>query len=107
MALRATRLGPRIVERYQIEGVDPEKRSFNRWAEIVRSTRGYTAETSYEGLQLMSLADATPRQCLDDLVRQFRSKGFTRLRTKLNVRSGRYLAEREPWVDYPDRRPVG
>ena len=105
--LRATRLGPRTVERYQIEGVDPEKRSFNRWVEVVRSARGYTAETGYEGLQLMSLAYATPRQCLDDLVRQFHGKGFARLRTKLNMRGARYLAEREPWLDYPERRLVG
>lgn len=101
--LRAIQMGPRVVERHQLEGVDPEKRSFNRWVEIVRSTRGYTAEMGYEGLHLVSLAHPTPRQCLDDLVRQFQATGFARIRTKLNMRGSRYLAEREPWVDSPDR----
>ncbi len=101
--LRATQIGPRVVERHQLEGVDPEKRSFNRWVEIIRSTRGYTAEMGYEGLHLVSLAHPTPRQSLEDLVRQLQVKGFARVRTKLNMRGSRYLAEREPWVDSLDR----
>lgn len=103
MGLRAIQIGPRVVERHQLEGVDSDTRSFNRWVEIVRSTRGYTAEIGYEGLQLVSLAHPTPRQCLDDLVRQLQATGFARIRTKLNMRGSRYLAEREPWVDSPDR----
>ena len=30
------------------------------------------------------------------------SVGFTRLRTRLNFKGNRYLAEKETWTDYPD-----
>ena len=39
---------------------------------------------------------------LTALVDRLRSLGFRRMRTRLNFRGKRYLAEKETWIDYAD-----
>ena len=39
---------------------------------------------------------------LKAVVDKLLSVGFTRLRTRLNFKGNRYLAEKETWTDYPD-----
>ena len=36
------------------------------------------------------------------VVEKLMGVGFTRLRTRLNFKGNRYLAEKETWTDYPD-----
>jgi hypothetical protein len=38
-----------------------------------------------------------------ELIEKLQDFGFTRLRTRPNFKGNRYLAEKETWVDYPDR----
>ena len=90
------------VEIHQVEGFDPNPRSFNRNAEVIRSGKGYYAAINYEGLQIQGQIFPTIEAAIRDLISNLQAKGFSRLRTRVNFKGQRYLAEREPWVDYPD-----
>lgn len=92
----------RIIEIHQLEGQDDRDRVFNRRIEVHRSDKGYRAMFHYEGLTLESEPKRTVSDCLIELVGRLQEIGFHRLRSKLNFRGQRYLAEREPWFDYPD-----
>jgi hypothetical protein len=37
-----------------------------------------------------------------DIADQLRALGFTKMRTRLNFKGQKYLAEKETWVEYPD-----
>jgi hypothetical protein len=90
------------VEIHQVEGFDPNHRSFNRNAEIIRSGKGYYAAINYEGLQVQGMIFNTIEGAMRDLISSLQAKGFSRLRSRVNFKGQRYLAEREPWVDYSD-----
>ena len=90
------------VEIHQVEGFDPNPRSFNRNAEVSRSGKGYYAAINYEGLQTQGQIFPTIEGAMRDLILNLQAKGFSRLRSRVNFKGQRYLAEREPWVDYPD-----
>ena len=92
----------RIVERHQIEGQDERRRVFNRLADILRIEKGYTAIFHYEGLTFETEPARTIEETLRNLISKLQKAGFSNLRTRLNFRGPRYLAEREPWVNYPD-----
>jgi len=92
----------RITERHQIEGQDERQRVFNRLVDIQRVEKGYKAIFHYEGLTFETEAFRTIDDALRDLVSQLQRSGFSNLRTRLNFRGPRYLAEREPWMNYPD-----
>lgn len=92
-----------IFEVHQLEGFDHQGRSFSRDANIVLTDEGYFAKFNYEGLRVDSNIYPTVEESLHELARKLQKKGFTRIRTRLNFREERYFAEREPWVDYPDR----
>lgn len=91
-----------IVEIHQIEGFDPQGRSFNRNVEVHRSEKGFTGLFRYEGLQAESRTFYTIREAIGDLAHQLSEKGFQKLRTRVNFKGRRYLAERQPWVYHPD-----
>ena len=61
---------------------------------------GYTGHCSYEGLTVQTSEYPTVEEVLSDLAKKLQKKGFTELRTRVNFREDRYLAEREPWVYY-------
>ena len=94
------------VEIHQIEGFDPNRRSFNRNAEIIRSGKGYYAAINYEGMGVQGGIFPTVEGAMRDLISNLQPKGFTRLRSRVNFKGQRYLAEREPWIDYPDLAKV-
>jgi hypothetical protein len=91
-----------MIEIHQLEGFDPQGRSFNRNAEVYRSEKGFSARFQYEGVHAESATFVTIAEAVADLVRTIQRKGFRKLRTRVNFRGKRYLAERQSWVDYPD-----
>ena len=94
------------VEIHQVEGFDPNRRSFNRNAEIIRSGKGYYAAMNYEGKQVQGVIFNTIEGAMRDLISNLQAKGFLKLRSRVNFKGQRYLAEREPWIDYPDLSKV-
>lgn len=90
------------IEIHQLEGFDPQGRSFNRNAEVYRSDKGFSARFQYEGLSAESATFVTIAEAIADLVRKIQTQGFRKLRTRVNFKGKRYLAERQSWVDYPD-----
>lgn len=91
-----------ILEIHQLEAFDNQGRSFSRDANIVITDDGYFSKIGYEGLRVESNIFPTVEESLRELSLKLQKKGFTRIRTRLNFREEKYLAEREPWVDYPN-----
>jgi hypothetical protein len=91
---------PKRIEIHQIEGLDEHLRGFNRHVDILRSDEGYLSNFNYEGTFLSGGPKPTIRESIDDLVRRLREAGYSRLRSRINFRGKRYLAEGEPWVNY-------
>jgi hypothetical protein len=56
----------------------------------------------YEALTLDSQVHRTVRETTKDIVDQLRMLGFIKMRTRLNFKGQKYLAEKETWVEYPD-----
>jgi hypothetical protein len=91
-----------LVERHQVEGVDPSDRYFNRAILVSRTTGGYTAKAMYEALTVEGRAHSTVGAAVKDVVERLQGHGFHRLRSRANFKGSRYLAEKETWVEYPD-----
>jgi hypothetical protein len=91
-----------VVERHQLEANDPPGRNFVRTVLITRTPTGYSAKIRYESISLDTSSFPTVAQALQALVSKLQAIGFSRIRTRLNFRGARYLAEKEPWTDYPD-----
>lgn len=91
-----------VVEKHQLEGVDPSDRYFNRLIAVKRVDRGYQASVMYEALTLESGIHKTVAEAVKEIVEKLRALGFSRMRTRVNFKGNRYLAEKESWVDYPD-----
>lgn len=91
---------PKRIEIHQIEGLDDQRRGFNRHAEITRTVEGYVSNFSYEGNFLSGGPKPTIQSAIDDLVRRLLESGFSQLRSRINFRGKRYLAEAEPWINY-------
>ena len=91
-----------LVEKHQIEGVDPSDRYFNRAILVNRTASGYVSKVTYEAFTTESQSHSTISAAVNDLVKKLQAVGFTRLRTRANFKGTRYLAEKETWIDYPD-----
>jgi hypothetical protein len=91
-----------LVEKHQLEGVDPSDRYFNRAILVHRSSAGYTAKVTYEALTVESGSHTTIAGAVKEIVQKLQELGFSRMRTRVNFRGTRYLAEKETWIDYPD-----
>lgn len=91
-----------VVEKHQIEGTDPSSRSFNRSIMVKRVDRGYSAKVTYEALETESDTHPSPSQAIKKVVDRLRDFGFLNMRTRLNFKGQKYLAERETWIDYSD-----
>jgi hypothetical protein len=89
-----------VFEIHHVEGFDPTGRMFSRDINIDVDENGYTGHFNYEGFAVQSNEHPTVEEVLADVTRRLQKKGFTELRTRLNFREDRYLAEREPWVYY-------
>lgn len=91
-----------VIEKHQLEGTDPSDRYFNRLIPVKRVEKGYSASVMYEALTLNSQVHRTPQDAITDLIGQLRQLGFSKMRTRLNFKGQKYLAEKETWVEYPD-----
>jgi hypothetical protein len=91
-----------LVERHQIEGTDPSDRYFNRAVMVNRTAQGYAGRVMYEALTVEGQAAPTVQAAVGNVVVKLKELGFRQLRTRVNFKGKRYLAEKESWVDYPD-----
>jgi hypothetical protein len=91
-----------LIERHQVEGIDPSDRYFNRAVLVNRVAAGYTGKVTYEAYAVEGSAHSTTGAAVKAVIDKLLSVGFTRLRTRLNFKGNRYLAEIETWTDYPD-----
>jgi len=94
------RLRNAVVEKHQLEGIDPSGRYFNRAILVKRVDRGYSAKVMYEALERESDVHPTVQEVLTELVKRFQDLGFIEMRTRLNFKGQKYLAEKETWVEY-------
>ena len=92
-----------LVEKHQLEGVDPSDRYFNRTILVNRTSSGYSAKIMYEAFVVESQSHSTIAAAVKELVDKLQGFGFTRMRTRANFKGTRYLAEKETWLDHPDR----
>ena len=91
-----------LVEKHQLEGVDPSDRYFNRAILVHRTASGYSAKMMYEALTVEGLSHPTIAAAITELVVKLQSHGFTRIRTRANFKGTKYLAEKETWIEYQD-----
>ena len=91
-----------VIEKHQLEGIDPSDRYFNRVVLVKRVERGYSAKIMYEALEVETGTHPTIAAAIQEIVSKMRDLGFIKMRTRLNFKGKKYLAEKETWVDYPD-----
>ena len=92
-----------LIERHQLEGNDPSDRYFSRSIQVNRSPQGYTGSVMYEALTVTGQTKPTIGAAVASVVDKLLGFGFARMRTRPNFKGQRYLAEKETWVDYPDK----
>ena len=90
-----------VMEKHQLEGTDPSDRYFNRLVPVKRVDSGYTASVMYEALNIESDTHRTIPAAVSDIVTKLRDLGFSRMRTRVNFKGQRYLAEKESWIESP------
>ena len=91
-----------LVEKHQLEGVDPSDRYFNRTVLVNRTSSGYAAKVMYEALIVEGHSHPTITAAVQELVESMQKLGFSKMRTRANFKGMKYLAEKETWVDYQD-----
>jgi len=91
-----------LVEKHQLEGVDPSDRYFNRTVLVNRTPSGYAAKVMYEALIVEGHSHPTITAAVQELVEAMQGFGFSKMRTRANFKGTKYLAEKETWIDYPD-----
>ena len=91
-----------VMEKHQLEGTDPSDRYFNRLVPVKRVDRGYNASVMYEALTIESDTQRTIPAAITDIVNKLRDLGFSKMRTRVNFKGQRYLAEKESWIEYQD-----
>ena len=91
-----------LVEKHQLEGVDPSDRYFSRAVLVSRTGSGYTAKVMYEALTVQGDSYSTIGAAVLNIVEKLQGLGFSRIRTRANFKGTRYLAEKETWVEYAD-----
>ena len=91
-----------LVEKHQVEGVDPSDRYFNRTILVNRTPSGYAAKVMYQALTVEGHSHPTITAAVQELVEAMQGFGFSKLRTRANFKGTKYLAEKETWLEYPD-----
>jgi hypothetical protein len=91
-----------LIEKHQVEGVDPSDRYFNRTVLVNRTPSGYAAKVMYEALTIEGHSHSTIAAAVQELIELMQGFGFTKLRTRANFKGVKYLAEKETWLDYQD-----
>ena len=99
-------MGGEAHDTYQLAGLDPRERGFNRPVQVVRDGPYYRAILRYEancvGGEPAHSHDAALRQLIADL----HARGYRQLKTQISFRQGMYLGSREAWTEYPDPQPL-
>jgi len=91
-----------LAEKHQVEGFDPSERYFNRTVLVNRTASGYAAKVMYEALNVEGHSQPTIGAAVHELIEAMQGFGFTKLRTRVNFKGTKYLAEKETWLDYQD-----
>ena len=91
-----------LIEKHQVEGVDPSDRYFNRAVLVNRTASGYIAKVMYEALTVEGHSQPTIAAAVQELIEAMQGFGFSRMRTRANFKGTKYLAEKETWLDYQD-----
>ena len=91
-----------LIEKPQVEGIDPSDRYFNRAVLVNRTASGYVAKVMYEALTVEGHSHPTIGAAVKELIEAMQGFGFSRMRTRANFKGTKYLAEKETWVDYQD-----
>jgi hypothetical protein len=91
-----------LVEKHQLEGVDPSERYFNRAILVNRTPSGYSAKVMYEALTVEGHTHPTIAAAVKEVVEKLQGLGFSRMRTRTNFKGTKYLAEKETWIEYQD-----
>jgi hypothetical protein len=91
-----------LIEKHQVEGVDPSDRYFNRTILVNRTPSGYAAKVMYEALNVEGHSHPTITAAVQELIEAMQRFGFSKLRTRANFKGTKYLAEKETWLDYQD-----
>jgi hypothetical protein len=91
-----------LIEKHQVEGVDPSDRYFNRMILVNRTASGYAAKVMYEALTVEGRSHPTITAAVQELIEAMQGFGFSKLRTRANFKGTKYLAEKETWLDYQD-----
>ncbi|WP_455377689.1 hypothetical protein [Petrachloros mirabilis] len=91
-----------LIEKHQIEGVDPSDRYFNRAILVNRTPSGYAAKVTYEALSVEGQSHPTISASVKELIEKLQALGFKNLRTRTNFKGTKYLAEKETWIEYQD-----
>ena len=91
-----------LIEKHQVEGVDPSDRYFNRAVLVNRTPSGYAAKVMYEALTVEGHSHPTIAAAVKELIEAMQGFGFSRMRTRANFKGTKYLAEKETWVDYQE-----
>ena len=91
-----------LIEKHQVEGVDPSDRYFNRTVLVNRTPSGYAAKVMYEALTIEGHSHPTIAAAVHELIELLHGFGFTKLRTRTNFKGVKYLAEKETWIEYQD-----
>ena len=91
-----------LIEKHQVEGVDPSDRYFNRTILVNRTPSGYAAKVMYEALTIEGHSHPTITAAVQELIEAMQGFGFSKLRTRANIKGTKYLAEKETWIEYPD-----
>jgi len=89
-----------VFEMHQLEAIDPARRMFNRDVRIEVDESGYRGQFAYEGFSLKTASHMAVEDVLSDIVIKLYRKGFSDIRSRINFREDRYLAEREAWIYY-------
>ncbi len=92
-----------LVERHQIEGADTSDRYFSRSILVNRVAQGYRGKVMYEALHVEGDTFPTVAEAVRSVVEKLQGLGFRQMRTRPNFKGKRYLAEKETWLDYPDK----
>ncbi|MEY4705797.1 MAG: hypothetical protein RL042_2002 [Nitrospirota bacterium] len=91
-----------LIERHQLEGIDPSDRYFSRAILVNRTASGYAAKVMYEALTVEGHSHPTIGAAVHELIEAMQGFGFSKMRTRANFKGTKYLAEKETWVDYQD-----
>ena len=65
-----------LVEKHQLEGVDPSDRYFNRAVLVNRTSSGYQAKVMYEALNVEGQSHPTIAAAVTELVQKLQAFGF-------------------------------